>query len=383
LQNFIFNSVGSVIVEDGISSKIGPSIAAKFNSRNVLLITDSGLQKLGLIKPLFDSLVRVGIKVTVFDAVEADPSESVVTAAVLVAKEQGIDCIIGFGGGSSMDVAKLVAVLASGNQNLKDIYGLDKVTGRGVSLVQIPTTAGTGSEVTPISIITTGEDTKMGIVDAHLYADLVMLDAELTVGLPSHITAATGIDAMVHAIEAYTSAIKKNPMSDALVREALRLLGNNIVEACLNGQNIEARRAMLIGAMMAGSAFANAPVGAVHALAYPLGGRFHIPHGLSNALVLPHVLRFNAKAASGLYSELADVMELPGKTPAAKTIAFIEWLETIADTVGIERQLRQLNIAESDIEMLATDAMQQTRLLINNPREVSLADARAIYEAAW
>lgn len=383
LKNFTFNSVGSVVVEDGASLTIGPLVAAKLNSKKVLIITDSGLQKLGLVKPVFDSLMNAGIEVIVFDAVEADPSDSVVNIAVLAAKQHDVDCIIGFGGGSSMDVAKLVAVLASGNQRLKNIYGLDQVADRSVHLVQIPTTAGTGSEVTPISIVTTGENIKMGVVDTHLYADLVILDAELTIGLPAHITAATGIDAMVHAIEAYTSAIKKNPVSDALAREALLLLGSNIVEACQNGKNVDARRAMLVGAMMAGSAFANAPVGAVHALAYPLGGRFHIPHGLSNALVLPHVLRFNAKDASDLYGELADVIGLSGITSDAKTTAFIEWLETLSETVGIERHLRQLNITESDIELLANDAMQQTRLLINNPREVGLADARAIYEAAW
>ena len=313
-----------------------------------------------------------------FDGVEADPSESVVLAAVEAAKAHKADIIVGFGGGSSMDVAKLVAVLAQGTQKLADIYGIDQIEGRSLPLVQVPTTAGTGSEVTPISIITTGETTKMGVVDAALLADLAILDAGLTTGLPSHITAATGIDAMVHAIEAYTSKLKKNPISDGLARQALLMLGGNIVTACNDGDNLDARRAMLIGAMLAGQAFANAPVAAVHALAYPLGGHFHIPHGLSNSLVLPHVLRFNAESAGQLYAELAVLAE-----QGSSAADFIAWMDDIADKTKVARRLRDVGISHNDLPMLAEDAMLQTRLLVNNPREVTLDDARAIYEAAW
>ncbi|MFC3050859.1 iron-containing alcohol dehydrogenase [Kordiimonas pumila] len=383
MTGFGFLSVGSLVVEDGASARIAEIVRQRFVMQKVLLVTDVGLVKLGLVKPVAAALEEKGVSVTIFDQVEADPSEMIVQQAITAAKSCAADVIIGFGGGSSLDVAKLVAVLAQSDQDLADIYGLDKVQARKVPLVQIPTTAGTGSEVTPISIITTANDTKMGVVDRHLLADIAILDATLTTGLPASITAATGIDAMVHAIEAYTSAIKKNPMSDALACGALKLLGDNIVLACKDGSNLTARRAMLTGAMMAGVAFTNAPVGAVHALAYPLGGRFHIPHGLSNALVLPHVLRFNALEAGDMYAELSTVIGLSGNTNETKTAAFIDWLESIADTVGIERQLRQMRIQETDVEGLAADAMRQTRLLVNNPREVTLADARAIYEAAW
>jgi len=181
--------------------------------------------------------------------------------------------VIGFGGGSSMDVAKLLAVLIKGEQQLADIYGVDQISGGRLPLIQVPTTAGTGSEATMVSIITTGETTKAGVVSLILLADKVILDAKLTLGLPPAVTAATGIDAMVHAIEAYTSLRLKNPLSDMLAREALGLMANNISTAVKQGNNLEAREAMLLGAMLAGQAFANAPVAAVHALAYPLAKR--------------------------------------------------------------------------------------------------------------
>ena len=215
------------------------------------------------------------------------------------ARDFGARLVIGFGG-SSMDVAKLVAVLCHGAQPLETMYGINQIQGGRLPLVQVPTTAGTGSEVTPISIVTTGETTKSGVVAPQLYADAAYLDAELTVGLPPAATAATGVDAMVHAIEAYTSKRLKNPLSDHLAVLALKLLGANLLTACRDGHDIQARSNMLLGAMLAGQAFANAPVGGVHALAYPVGGIFHVPHGLSNALVLPAVLRFNAQAAATL-----------------------------------------------------------------------------------
>lgn len=374
-----FNTVRSVLVEDGAAENMGALVKARFaGAGRPVVITDGGLVKLGMVAPVMTALEDAGLSPLLYDGVEADPSEKVVLEATGQAQAHGADFVIGFGGGSSMDVAKLVAVLSLGNQALSDLYGLDKVEGGRLPLVQVPTTAGTGSEVTQISVITTGETTKMGVSDATLLADLAVLDAKLTVGLPSHITAATGIDAMVHAIEAYTSRIKKNPMSDGLARQALLMLGENLVTACREGSNLDARRAMLTGALLAGQAFANAPVAGVHALAYPLGGHFHIPHGLSNALVLPHVLRFNEPAAGQQYGELAALV---GAGDTASD--FIGWLEGLADTVGIERRLRDLHISHNDLPMLADDAMLQERLLVNNPREITRDDAFRIYEAAW
>ena len=382
---FTFSTVPHLISETGASLKAGELMLHHFPAtRHVLIVTDPGFLRTGLVAPVAASLRDAGVEVTTWSEVVADPPEAVVLQAAAAARTAHVDLVIGLGGGSSMDVAKLIAVLVAGEQELATMYGIGNVRGPRLPLIQIPTTAGTGSEVTPISIVTTGATTKMGVVSPHLYADLVILDAHLTVGLPPKITAATGIDAMVHAIEAYTSRLKKNPLSDMLALQALRLLSQNLVPACENGANLDARQAMLLGAMLAGQAFSNAPVAAVHALAYPIGGIFHVPHGLSNALVLPHVLRFNASHAAPLYAELAAIVapNALGSTEA-RANALIAALESLAQTVGIETRLREVGIAATDIDRLADDAMLQTRLLMNNPRTLQRADAHAIYTAAW
>jgi alcohol dehydrogenase class IV len=229
-------------------------------------------------------------------------------------------------------------------------------------------------------------DEKRGVSSPVILPDLAILDPELTIGLPAQITAATGIDAMVHAIEAYTSTnANNNPMSRMLARQALQLLGANIETAVFDGKDLEARGAMLLGSMLAGQAFANSPVAAVHALAYPIGGTFHVPHGLSNALVLPHVLRFNAPAAAHLYAEIAPDLfpRLAGEQGVqGRCGAFIEELAALAGRLGMQTTLSEVGISEADLPKLAADAMVQQRLLVNNPRTVSETDAYAIYRAA-
>ncbi len=381
---FAFNTVASIVSEPGAAARLGPLLAERFtDARRVLNVTDPGFLRTGLLEPAKASLSEAGFAVSVYSDVVADPPEDIVNAAVYFARSKAIDLVIGFGGGSSMDVAKLVAVLAGSTQPLSQIYGIGNVKGKRLPLVQVPTTAGTGSEVTNIAIVTTGATTKMGVVAPQLYADMAVLDATLTLGLPPLVTAATGIDAMVHAIEAYTSKHKKNPLSDNLAREALRLLSKSLMVAVEDGSNLDARQAMLLGACLAGQAFSNAPVAAVHALAYPIGGIFHVPHGLSNSLVLPHVLRFNASHAAPLYAELAEIV-VPGVkgSNTERTEGLIAAMQEIAQRTGIETRLQQMGIAETDLDRLADDAMLQTRLLGNNPRELTRADARAIYAAA-
>ncbi|MCZ7865984.1 iron-containing alcohol dehydrogenase [Agrobacterium salinitolerans] len=384
INPFEFRTVPSIQVAWSGAQRLGEILSGRFQTRKALLITDAGLIKVGLIKPIADALVASGFNVTIFDKVVADPPEHIVADCVESARRIGVDIVIGLGGGSSLDIAKLVAVLLVSDQTLAEMYGIGNVKGTRLPLVLVPTTAGTGSEVTNISIITTGETTKMGVVSPQLYADFVLLDAELTVGLPQVHTAATGIDAMVHAIEAYTSKHKKNPLSDALAREALRLLGANLIAACRNGADREAREGMLLGATLAGQAFANSPVAAVHALAYPLGGHYHVPHGLSNALMLGPVLRFNAKAAAALYAELADVLGVPGDGDAAtRSDAFVQHMETLMDESGAPRRLRDVGVTDNTLAMLASDAMKQSRLLVNNPVEVREEDALALYREAF
>lgn len=383
---FSFTTVGQIHVEWGGSAKLGDLIASWFSARNLLLVTDRGLHKAGVLDPAKASLAAAGFAVTVFDAVVADPPEQVLLECVAQGREAGTDIVIGLGGGSSMDVAKLAAVMLVSEQPLAELYGIGKVEGPRLPLVQVPTTAGTGSEVTNITILTRPDHSKMGVVAEQLYADRVLLDAELTIGLPPLHTAATGIDAMVHAIEAYTSKHKKNPLSDAAAREALRLLSSNLVAACRDGADRRAREAMLIGAMLAGQAFANAPVAAVHALAYPLGGRYHIPHGLSNALMLQPVLEFNMKAAAPLYAELAEPVGAEVSRAAdveTKANAFVHRLITLMNESGAPRRLRDSGVAEEMLPQLAADAMLQTRLLGNNPVDVTESDALALYRAAF
>ncbi|PAU53081.1 iron-containing alcohol dehydrogenase [Pseudomonas indica] len=387
MHPFSFATTAQLMCETGSSRRLA-AICRERGARSVLIVTDPGITRFGLLNDVLPGFSAEDLAVAVFDQVLADPPEAVVLDAVQRARDIGAGLIVGFGGGSSMDVAKLVALLAHPQcgQGLKDIYGVGNARGQRLPLIQVPTTAGTGSEVTPIAIVTTGETTKMGVVSPMLLPDLALLDADLTLGLPPAVTAATGIDAMVHAIESYTSALKKNPLSDLLAREALRLLANNLDQAVHHGQNREARQAMLLGACLAGQAFANAPVAAVHALAYPLGGHFHIPHGLSNALVLPHVLRFNAPAATPLYAELAPLLlgeRLKLGSAESLTAQFIDELAALNERHGLPSRLRDAGVPEAMLQQLASDAMLQQRLLVNNPREVTEADALAIYQAAY
>jgi alcohol dehydrogenase len=386
-KDFSFSTSQNIICEWGGAARLA-DICQAYSATSVLLISDAGIKQLGLYQSALDSFQQASIRVEVFSEVQADPSESVVHAALALAKQQQAELIIGFGGGSSLDVAKIVALLAHPRceQSLGDIYGVGNAKGERLPLVQVPTTAGTGSEVTQVAIVTTGETTKAGIVTPLFLPDMALLDAELTVNLPPHVSAATGIDAMVHAIEAYTSKIKKNPISDLLAKEALALMGQNIFKAVHQGHDRVAREAMLLGAMLAGQAFANAPVAAVHALAYPLGGHFHIPHGLSNSLVLPHVLRFNSKSAAQQYAELAPIVfsdcDFEGD---AEEIAeqFIQQIEALIKRLDLPTKLKEMDIPESFLPRLADDAMLQTRLLINNPRDVTRQDAQEIYQAAF
>ncbi|WOD11142.1 iron-containing alcohol dehydrogenase [Pseudomonas sp. NyZ704] len=386
MSPFLFATTAQILCESGSAIRLAELCKERGASR-VMIVTDPGITKLGMLNDILPGFAKAGMAVEIFDAVQADPPESVVMAAVEQGRAMQADLVVGFGGGSSMDVAKLVAFLAHPGcqQQLADIYGVGNAKGQRLPLIQVPTTAGTGSEVTQISIITTGETTKMGVVSPILLPDMALLDADLTLGLPPAVTAATGIDAMVHAIEAYTSKVKKNPLSDMLAREALRLLAANLDEAVHNGSNREARQGMLLGALLAGQAFANAPVAAVHALAYPLGGHFHIPHGLSNALVLPAVIEFNASAAEDLYADLAPLLvkDLKPGNAASLTAQLVSELAALSPRCKLPTRLRDAGVPEDMLPQLAKDAMLQQRLLVNNPRELTEADALAIYRKAY
>ena len=360
------------------------TLAEKLPPGSCLLVTDSELIRLGLTDAYRDA-IGSDRELVVFDAVEADPSKDTLLAATEAGRAAGATCVVGLGGGSPMDVAKLAAYLIGSGDDLDAIWGVNIAQGQRLPLALVPTTAGTGSEATPISVITCEGGVKLAVNSAPLIADWAVLDAELTLGLPGHVTAATGIDAIVHAVEAYTSARLKNPLSDALAREALRLLSTNLLTAIEQPRNLEARSAMLLGAHLAGLAFSNAPVAGVHALAYPLGGLHHLPHGLSNALMLRHVLAHNLEAARELYAELAEIVEpdCSGQGSQARAALLIDRLDRLASRSGLALRLRDHGIGFEEAPRLAEEAMKQTRLLVNNPCEISQGDAQRLYEAAW
>jgi alcohol dehydrogenase class IV len=360
------------------------ALAEKLPPGACLFVTDTDLIRLGLTDAYRDA-IGAAHDIVVFDRVEADPSKDTLLAAAEAGRSAGVTSVVGFGGGSPMDVAKLAAYLLGSGDQLDSIWGVGLAKGQRLPLSLVPTTAGTGSEATPISVITCEGGVKLAVNSPPLIADWAVLDATLTLGLPKHVTAATGIDAIVHAIEAYTSARLKNPLSDALASEALRLLSGNLLRVIEQPDDLDARSAMLLGAHLAGLAFSNAPVAGVHALAYPLGGLHHLPHGLTNALMLRHVLAHNLEAARDHYAELAEIIEpdCAGQGSQARAALLIERLDDLSRKSGLALRLRDHGITFDEAPLLAKEAMKQTRLLVNNPCEISERDAQRLYEAAW
>lgn len=386
MHPFEFHTTPGLIVQPGAVARLATLASRRLGPR-VLLVTDPGLERLGLHRAALADLTAAGHAVTVFAQVEADPSHATLMDAVAAGRGAGVTGVLGFGGGSSLDVAKLAALLLGSDQNLDGAWGVGNAWGPRLPLVVVPTTAGTGSEVTPIAIITVAGGEKRGVSSPVILPDLAVLDADLTLTLPPAVTAATGMDAMVHAIEAHSSASpNNNPLSRMLADQAMRLLAANIETAVHRGNDRDARGAMLLGSLLAGQAFANSPVAAVHALAYPLGGLFHIPHGLSNALVLPHVMRFTLPAAAPAYAALAPAFDasLAGLADDTRRAgAFTDGLAALSARLGLPQRLRDAGVPRDALLRLAENAMKQTRLLVNNPRPVTQADALAIYEAAW
>ncbi len=377
-MDFTFDTTARCVFRDGAASDLGPLSARILPRGKILFATDATIRGLGLAEEALQSLIRAGYDPILFDEVTPDPPAPMILRAVALARSEKVGGVVAFGGGSTIDTAKLAAYLACSDQSLDAIYGVNQCIDERLPLVCVPTTGGTGSEATPISVVTKSDTEKMGVSSPQLMPDLAVLDPVLSVTLSAEHTAATGIDAMVHAIEAYTTKLRKNPVSDALALEALRLLSMHIRRAVTAPEDREARGGMLLGSMLAGKAFANAPCAAVHALAYPLGARFHLPHGLSNALLLPAVLRFNRSAVEADYARLGEIIF--GEQTAD---ALINGFTRLGPDLGLPARLSQTPITEPYLAIMAHDAMAQTRLLQNNPRDVSEADALAIYRDAF
>jgi len=385
MSQFHFQSVPHIISGLGSIQEL-KSICTKHGYQHVLIITDTGMIQRQLQQPITELFDDIPLSYRIYSNLHTEPTAHGILDALAFAQAGPVDLVLGFGGGSVMDVAKVIAVLAhpEQQQELHQMYGIEQAMSPRLPLILVPTTAGTGSEVTPISVITTSETTKTGIVSPILFADIAILDGHFTQHLPASITAATGIDAMVHAVEAYTSKLKKNLYADYLAKHALSLLNQNFIRVLQHPTDLEARQNMLLGSMLAGQAFANAPVAAVHALAYPLGGYFHIPHGHSNALVFIEVLKFNAPVAKQHYAELMQWLD-PRSSGSVDGLCdlFIDHIQSHLAQSGLSLKLSQLNIPRNSLEGLAEAAMLQTRLLQNNPRPLAFADALAIYQAIY
>ncbi|ANP89361.1 iron-containing alcohol dehydrogenase [Rhizobium leguminosarum] len=384
MKAFTFQTPSNIFFGAGASSKIGELLKG-YKAAHVLLVTDEKVRAAGLTRNAEAAIAEAGIALTVFDGVVVDAPSHVIEAAAEICRECGVDAVAAIGGGSVLDTAKLVAYLAKTPDKLDVIYGVGRATGDRLPLLLVPTTAGTGSEVTLTSIVKTPNNEKKAVISPRLLPDWAILDPQLTLGLPPHLTAQTGIDAMAHAIEAYTGKIKKNPISDQFALKALALLSANLRKVYTDGSDLEARSDMLFGSMLAGMAFANSPVAAVHALAYPIGEIFDVGHGHSVALVLPYVLEFNRPAAEALYAELSNVIQ-PGyrhQSDAVDAAAFIAEIEAICRDCGVPGSLSAVGIGEGDLSKLAEGAMKhEERLLVNNPRELDYDQVREIYAKA-
>lgn len=339
---------------------------------------------LPLIKPALDQLTAAGITIRLHDGIRQEPSVNDFKQILDMAIAFQADSVAGIGGGSVMDVAKLVAALVRSEQSVEELFGIGFVKGRKCWLACIPTTAGTGSEVSPNAILLDERDQlKKGIVSPYLLADVAYVDPQLTVTVPSRITAETGMDALTHCIEAYTNKFA-HPAVDMYALMGIRLIAANLLRAVKDGKDIEAREALLLGSLYGGLCLGPVNTAAVHALSYPIGGEFHISHGLSNAILLPSVMRFNSSSDPKKYAEVALACgALQGEDEEGTAMNGVEWVAKLSHDCGIPTTLTELGIPRDVVGRMAKAAMEVQRLLKNNPREVTEADARAIYETLY
>ncbi len=374
------HNVKTVRLGSGVAEECAADLAALGRSR-VLIVTGAPIR--ALCEGLEGALAAAGTASLVWETGDGEPTIAEMEDGIATARKFGADAVVGFGGGTAMDLAKLIAALVDGKQTLAEVVGTDLLAGRSLALACIPTTAGTGSEATPIAIV---EDTeallKKGVVSPHLVPDFAYLDPELTRTMPRSVTAATGVDALTHCIEAYANRFS-HPVVDSWALEGIRLVARYLERACNDGNDMEARAGMLRASHLGGQCLGPVNTAAVHALAYPLGGEFHIAHGVANSLLLPHVLRFNLEAAPQRYAEIAEALGMArGGDPASDALRGIEEIERLSAAIGIERHLSAFGISSNTIPHMAAAAMTVQRLLMRNMREVTEDDAKAIYEAA-
>jgi alcohol dehydrogenase class IV len=384
LTEFKFCGPSQIIFAPNAHKQLG-SLVKELDGSKVFVITDPGIAKVGILDKVLEVLREAGIETGFYDQVVPEPPIETVQEIASKVKEGGFDLVVGLGGGSSMDMAKVVAVLQTNDNPIESMVGIGNVKKRGIPMIAMPTTAGTGSEVTQIAIFTFEEEkTKKGIVSPYLFATAAIVDPVFTYGLPPHITANTGMDALVHAIEGYI-AKKSNPISDMYALQAIGLISKYLRKAVHNGENAEARYYMSLGSLEAGLSFSNSSCAAVHALAYPLGGTFHIPHGLSNTLMLKSVMEFNVVTNIERFVDIAVAMgeNVEGLCDRDAALKAIKAMGDLAEDICVPTRLRDVDIPKEAIPKMAEDAAKQQRLLSQNPRKLSVDDIRKIYENAW
>jgi alcohol dehydrogenase class IV len=379
---FTFRAAGEITFGDGAVERLGAAIK-KTGGKKVLVVVDPGFGRTPSFPKVTQNLEREGLAFILFDRVEPEPRTRIADLAGEMARKEECDFVLGVGGGSAMDTAKAAAILATNEGRAKDYQGLDKVPRPGLRKGMVPTTAGTGSEVTFTAVfINEDERKKGGINSPYLYPEMSVLDPELTLTLPPAVTAFTGMDALAHAVESYTS-LAANPLSEFFSLEAIRLIGRNLRIAVSKGSDLDARRDMLMGSLLAGIGLANAGVTAVHSLSYPLGGRFGVPHGVGNGLLLPAVMEFNVSSSREKFAKIAEAMgeRVEGLSLPEAAVSAVESVKRLARDIEVPQRLSDLGIPESAFPGMAEEAMKVSRPLENNPRPVSLEDAIRIYKS--
>ncbi|MFZ5774443.1 MAG: iron-containing alcohol dehydrogenase [Thermodesulfobacteriota bacterium] len=361
-----------------------PAMVKDLGGSKVFLVVDPGLKNAGLVERITAPLASAKIPFELYDKVDPEPGLKLADNGAKLAKKAKCDCVVGAGGGSAMDVAKAVSILLTNGGKAEDYLGLGKIKKPGVPKIMIPTTAGTGAEVTFTAVfINEKTKSKGGMNGDPLYPEAAILDPALTVSVPPHVTAATGIDALTHALEAYVST-QSHAISDMYAMEAIDLIAGNLAMACAHGGNMEARANMLLGSMLAGKALATAGVGLVHAMAYPLGGMFGIPHGLANAVLLPYVMAYNLIGNPRKFAMLAEILgaEVEGKSLRDAAEAAVETVYRLNQDIGIPSSLAELDIPADKIPEMAKIALTVTRPVENNPRKPTLDEVIRVYETA-
>ncbi len=362
-----------------------PDLVRSLGGSKVFLVVDPGLVLCGLADQITAPLKAAGLPFELYDQVAPEPGLSLADQGAKLAKKAKADCVVGVGGGSAMDVAKAVSILLTNGGKAEDYLGLGKIKKPGVPKIMIPTTGGTGAEVTFTAVfINEKTGSKGGMNGDPLYPEAAILDPALTVSMPPHVTATTGIDALTHAVEAYVST-QSHPISDMYALQAIELISENLPLAYANGRNLEARANMLLGSLLGGKALATAGVGLVHAMAYPLGGMFGIPHGLTNAVLLPYVVEYNIIGNPAKYAVIAEIMGHADPDASLRDAAqsVVDGLFSLNHDVGIPFSLDELGIPSEKIPEMAEIALTVTRPVENNPRRPSLEDVIQIYESAF